>query len=154
MEPREPRRPAVAIVESPIDIPGTIAAVGDPAAGGIDVFIGTTRNHHEGREVLRLEYEAYAPMALEEMRKIAARAMERWPLLGAALVHRIGVVAIGEASVVVACSAPHRAEAFEACRFMIDALKRDVPIWKKEHFADGAAWSGPVPPSPDLSKAP
>lgn len=144
MQTQADQRILVEIGHAPIDTGRMIAGVTDPAAGGIDVFIGTTRNHHRSREVRVLEYEAYAPMAAEELRRIAGEAMMRWPLMKVAVAHRIGRVKIGEASVVVACSAAHRAEAFEACRFIIDALKRDAPIWKKEYFADGEAWVGPA----------
>lgn len=132
----------IEIVTNPIDTESVIRSVGDAGAGGINVFIGTTRDISEGRRVLKLKYEAYEPMALEELRRIADKALERWQLSGVSIVHRVGIVAIGEASVVIAVSAPHRAEAFEACRFIIDTLKEKVPIWKKEVFADGEEWVG------------
>ena len=153
MNPGAGPKPLIKIVDGPIDIGGIVAAVTDPAAGGIDLFIGTTRNHHQGRRVLRLEYEAYVPMALAEMENIAVEAVRRWGLLRAGAVHRNGPVGIGEASVAIACSAAHRAEAFEACRFVIDALKRDVPIWKKEYYADGEAWVGEPEGGPDRGKS-
>jgi len=130
------------IVRSPIDVAALEAAVADPGAGAIATFVGTTRNENSGRRVLRLEYEAYEPMALSEMRKLAEEAVRRWGLLRAAITHRIGVVEIGEASVAIAVSAPHRAEAFSACRFLIDRIKEIVPIWKKEHFEGGEIWVG------------
>ena len=106
-------------------------------AGGIDLFLGTTRRWTQGRETVELEYEAYAPMAIEEMRRIAERASARWPITRAVLHHRTGVVGLKESSVIVGASAPHRASAFEATRFLIDVLKEEVPIWKREVYADG-----------------
>jgi len=131
-----------AIVEDPIDAARVSAAVADPTSGAIVTFIGTTRDHNDGRAVTRLEYEAYPEMALAEMRKIADTARQRWPIAKIAIVHRIGVVPIGEASVVIAVSAAHRAPAFAACHFAIDRLKEVVPIWKKEHFDGGEVWIG------------
>ncbi len=132
----------VRIVFESIDVNEILRSVNDPAGGGTAIFIGTTRDRSEGKDVLSLEYEAYAPMALRMMEDIAAEAKRRWNLCRTAIVHRIGKVGIGEASVVIAVSAPHRREAFEACRFCIDRLKESVPIWKKEWFADGGAWVG------------
>ena len=131
-----------AIVEHPIDAARVSAAVADPTSGATVTFIGTTRDHNDGRPVTRLEYEAYPEMALAEMRKIADTARQRWPIAKVAIVHRIGVVPIGEASVVIAVSAAHRAPAFAACHFAIDRLKEVVPIWKKEHFEGGEVWIG------------
>lgn len=130
------------IVRTPIDLDEILRSVKSPEAGAIDIFIGTTRNHSNGREVLFLEYEAYEPMALKLMEGIIAEAHQRWSVDRIAIVHRVGKVEIGEASVVIAVSAAHRQEAFEACRYTIDSLKRDVPIWKKEVFSDGEAWAG------------
>jgi MoaE-MoaD fusion protein len=130
------------IVERAIDVAAVTAAVADPATGATVTFIGTTRDHHDGRSVTQLEYEAYPEMALAEMRKIGATAMQRWPIAKLAIVHRLGIVPIGEASVVIAASAAHRLAAFEACHFAIDRLKEVVPIWKKEHFQGGALWIG------------
>lgn len=127
-------------------VPGTIdaaaleAAVADGAAGAICVFHGVTRNQHLGRAVTHLEYEAYPAMALPALRAIATEIAERWPGARVAMVHRLGRVLVGEASVVIAVSTPHRAEAFAACRHAIDSLKTQVPIWKKEFWADGSAW--------------
>ncbi len=130
------------IVDQPIDAAAVTAAVRDARAGAIATFIGTTRDHHDGRRVTRLEYEAYPEMALAEMRKIGDTARARWPIERLAIAHRIGVVPVGEASVVIAVSSAHRAAAFDACRFAIDRLKEVVPIWKKEHFDGGAIWIG------------
>jgi molybdopterin synthase catalytic subunit len=131
------------IVQEPIDAGKLIAGVLDPCAGGTAVFIGTTRTPPGERRVEHLVYEAYIPMALGMMRSIAESARARWQLAGVCAVHRIGRVAVGEASIVVAASAAHRVEAFEACRHIVDAVKKDAPIWKKEVFADGEAWVGP-----------
>lgn len=130
------------IVSQPIDVAGVTAAVADPGTGATVTFIGTTRDHNQDRRVIRLEYEAYPEMALAEMRKIGEEAKQRWPIKQVAIVHRIGVVPLGEASVVIAVSAGHRHAAFEASRFAIDRLKEVVPIWKKEHFDGGEVWIG------------
>ena len=144
------------IVSHPIDVAAVSAAAGDPAAGAIVTFVGTTRDHNDGRRVLRLEYEAYPEMAVAEMRKIGDEAGRRWPVERVAIAHRIGVVPIGEASVVIAVSAGHRLAAFEACHFAIDRLKQVVPIWKKEHFEGGEIWIGSQTgaPFPAGEKAP
>ncbi len=125
-----------------IDPARLLAAVGDPAAGASVLFLGTTRDENAGRRVTRLEYEAFASMAVREMRRLARTARRRWPIRRVAMVHRIGVVPVGEASVGIAVSAAHRTEAFEACHWLIDRLKEIVPIWKKEHFRGGAVWIG------------
>jgi molybdopterin synthase catalytic subunit len=130
------------IVTDPIDAAAVTAAVSDPASGAIVTFVGTTRDHNDGRRVTQLEYEAYPEMAIAEMRKIGETAQQRWAIARVAIVHRIGVVPIGEASVVIAVSAGHRRAAFEACHFAIDRLKEVVPIWKKEHFEGGEIWIG------------
>jgi molybdopterin synthase catalytic subunit len=130
------------IVDSVIDAAAVTAAVADPQTGATVTFIGTTRDHNDGRTVTQLEYEAYPEMAVAEMRKIGETAMQRWPIARIAIVHRIGVVPIGEASVVIAVSSAHRVAAFEACHFAIDRLKEVVPIWKKEHFEGGEVWIG------------
>ena len=111
-----------------------------PESGGIDVFIGTVRNATKGKAVLRLEFEAYEKMALAEMEKIAAQAIEKWPVQKLLIHHRTGVLVVGEVPVIIAVSAAHRDAAFEACRYVIDTLKQTVPIWKKEIFEDGEVW--------------
>ncbi len=121
----------VQITRSKIDVNAILEAVTTAESGGIDIFVGTTRNHSNGRQVRLLTYEAYEPMALRIMAALEQEAEAVWPLHRVVVVHRVGDVPIGEASVVTAVSAAHRAEAFEACRFLIDRLKRDVPIWKK-----------------------
>jgi len=104
------------------------------------VFIGTVRNATKGKSVIRLEFEAYEPMALTEMEKIVSHAAEKWPVQKILIHHRVGVLEVGEVPVIIAVSAAHRAAAFDACRFIIDTLKQTVPIWKKEVFEDGEVW--------------
>ena len=130
----------VRLTESMIDVESARAAVSRDEAGAILVFEGVTRNHHDGRSVVRLEYEAYAGMAEAQMSAICADIADRWPGARVAMIHRIGIVAVGEASVVIAVSAPHRDEAYAASRHAIDTLKASVPIWKKEVYADGSVW--------------
>jgi molybdopterin synthase catalytic subunit len=130
------------IVSEAIDVAAVTAAVARPSTGATVTFVGTTRDHNEGRRVTRLEYEAYPEMALTEMRKIGEAAQHRWPIEQVAIVHRIGTVPLGDASVAIAVSAGHRHAAFEACHFVIDRLKEVVPIWKKEHFEGGEIWVG------------
>lgn len=128
------------ITDNAIRIEPLIDAVSDSKAGAIATFIGTTRDHNRGRNVLRLEYEAYNDMAVSEFEKIAGEAAEKWEITKVAISHRIGEVPIGEASVAIAVSAPHRAEAIKACHFAIDRLKVVAPIWKKEYFEGGEVW--------------
>lgn len=130
------------IVSEPIDIPAVIASVGTAGSGAIDVFVGTTRDNSRGRQVTSLEYEAYVPMAMKSMNDIEQETRKRWNVHEINIVHRIGKVAIGEPSVVIAVSSAHRDEAFKACRYLIDRLKEVVPIWKREYYADGTfEWS-------------
>ena len=107
------------------------------AAGGIDLFIGTTRRWTSGRETRILEYDCYLPMALKEINRLVAACTERWPVLRAVVHHRLGDVPVSEISVVIGISAAHRSDAFDSCRWLIDTLKREVPIWKKEIYVDG-----------------
>ena len=132
--------PLIAVAPSPIDLAAIHAYLADPAAGGECVFTGTVRDRNEGRVVSALEFEAYPEMAVAQLAKIAEAMHVRWPLRKVALVHRLGKLPLGEVVVVVGVSAGHRAEAFEACRYGIDTLKRDVPIWKREHFEGGEVW--------------
>ncbi|MGB2868810.1 MAG: molybdenum cofactor biosynthesis protein MoaE [Bacteroidota bacterium] len=132
----------VHITKDPINVAEVVESVTSHESGGIDVFIGTTRNHANDKSVVSLEYEAYEPMALKTMQALVEESRSRWPLDRVAVVHRIGKVPLGEASVVIAVSSAHRNEAFEACRYLIDRLKQEVPIWKKEYYADGTfEWS-------------
>ncbi|MEM9297500.1 MAG: molybdenum cofactor biosynthesis protein MoaE [Bacteroidota bacterium] len=114
--------------------------VADPGAGGSVVFVGTVRNQTKGKVVQRLEFEAYEPMAVKEMQKIADTTMERWNAIKVSFHHRVGVLGIGDIAVIIAVSTPHRKAAFEACQNAIDTLKETVPIWKKEIFEDGEVW--------------
>ena len=108
-----------------------------PGSGGFCVFEGWVRNENEGRSVERLEYEVYAPLAISEGEKVIAEAMQRFPFLAGCCVHRSGLLEIGDCAVWVGVSAPHRDEAFKACRYIIDEIKTRLPIWKKEHYVDG-----------------
>jgi len=110
-----------------------------PESGAVVVFLGIVRNHAEGRGVDSLEYEAYPPMAEKKMTQIADEARTRWALHRIAVVHRVGHLSIGEASISIAVSSAHRKEAFAACEFVMDRVKADVPIWKKEHWSEGGA---------------
>jgi molybdopterin synthase catalytic subunit len=136
----------IQITTNPLDVSHIVAFVSDPRAGGIDVFIGTTREEKrdDGVDLLALDYEAYDEMALKEMHALTARAREKWPIIKLAIVHRRGRVALAEASVIIAVASPHRAESFDACRFLIDSLKANVPIWKKEVWGDkSTSWVDP-----------
>lgn len=128
----------------PIAAAPLCARVGHPAAGAVSLFLGTVRDHSPGRQgVTHLEYEAYPQVAEEMIAAIVAEARERWPLLSVAVEHRVGSLAVGEASVGIAVSSAHRADGLEAVRYLIDELKGRVPLWKKEHWAGGAEWVGP-----------
>ncbi|QIL76679.1 molybdenum cofactor biosynthesis protein MoaE [Hymenobacter sp. HDW8] len=131
----------IKLTDQPIDVAATIAAVEADGAGAVNAFIGTVRNQSTGRPVVRLHYEAYDAMALHQMRLVAEQAQEKWPMLQKiAVVHRKGTLEIGHVAVVIAVSTPHRAESFAACQFIIDTIKKVVPIWKKEEFEDGQVW--------------
>lgn len=136
----QPFRIMIKITEKPIDVQKVIDTASSLGAGAVNVFIGTVRNNANGKNVVWLEYEAYETMAVNEIRKIIDDASHRWPLLGWAVSHRIGTLKPGEVSVVVAVSSPHRRESFEACQYIIDTLKANAPIWKKEVFEDGEEW--------------
>jgi MoaE-MoaD fusion protein len=143
------------LVRDPIDMAGLLRHVRAPEDGAIVTFDGFVRNHSHNRATLYLDYEAYESMALAKMREIGAQLHEKYRIHRVAIVHRLGRVEIGETSVFVAVSAPHRAAAFDACRFAIDTLKRTVPIWKKEYFEDGAIWAnGELPPAPPATPHP
>lgn len=134
--------PAVWLTEAPLSVAEVVERVADPACGAIVVFIGTVRATNEGRTVHYLEYEAYPGMAERQMAAVVREAQERFGVSRVALVHRLGRLAVGEASIIIAVAAPHRAEAFAAARYAIDRVKEIVPIWKKEVFTDGAVWIG------------
>jgi MoaE-MoaD fusion protein len=133
---------ACRLSEGPLDLAAAVAEVADERAGAIATFIGTTRVESRGRTVVRLEYEAYEGMAERVMEDIAATLTERYTVCGVAIHHRVGRVGIGEQSVVIAVSAPHRHEALAACRDAIDTLKETVPLWKKEIYEGGEEWIG------------
>ena len=122
----------VAITERPIDASSILGEMGSRATGGIDIFIGTVRDSNDGKAVESIEYTAYVPMAEEVLRGIEAEIRARWPVESVTLVHRIGLLRVGEISVLTAVGAPHRAESFEACRYAIERVKADLPVWKKE----------------------
>ncbi len=130
----------VAVGDEALDPAAISARVAHRGAGAIATFVGTVRDHHAGKQVSHLEYEAYGPMAARTLKEIANEAAARWELLGVAIEHRVGRLEIGEASVAIAVSSAHRGEAFEALRFVIDELKGRVPIWKRETGADGSFW--------------
>ena len=130
------------IIQVPINTQELADFVADPGAGAMATFVGMTRNTNEGRQVTRLEYECYPGMAEKEMKKIAAEVLQRWPIKKIAMVHRLGRVDIGEASVAIAVSSGHRHAAFEACHYAINQLKETVPIWKKELYEGGELWIG------------
>lgn len=136
MEPRD----VVRMASEPIDTAALLAMARSDACGALACFVGVVRDHHAGRRVHHLEYEAYAPMAEDEMRRIVDEARARWPVESMILVHRTGRLEIGEASVVIVVAAAHRRAALEACDFGIERLKKTVPIWKKEYFDGGEAW--------------
>ncbi|HYW66978.1 MAG TPA: molybdenum cofactor biosynthesis protein MoaE [Candidatus Dormibacteraeota bacterium] len=136
------------LVRSAIDPAALVRHVRAGQDGAIVTFDGFVRQESHGPATKYLEYEAYEPMALAKMREIGSQMHERFAIHGVAMVHRLGRLDIGETSVFIAVSAPHRAAAFDACQFAIDTLKRTVPIWKKEYFQDGAIWAdGEIPPA-------
>ena len=131
------------ITEEPLSADAIARAVSAPAAGGVAVFLGVVRDNTAGRRVVALEYEAHVPMAEAKLKEIGEAVYERWPgVRQVAILHRIGRLQVGEASVAIGVSAAHRQEAFEACQYAIDTVKRIVPIWKREMFEDGSAWVG------------
>jgi molybdopterin synthase catalytic subunit len=130
------------VVDRPLDLAEVVRAVTATTHGGLVTFSGVVREVSKGKRVARLDYEAYVPMAEKKLAAIAAEAQAAWPGLQVAVVHRIGTLLPGELAVVIAVSAPHRKEAFRGCEFVIDRLKQDVPIWKKEHAEDGEVWVG------------
>jgi molybdopterin synthase catalytic subunit len=133
---------AFRLSEEPLDVSAVVAEVADERAGGTAVFIGTTRIQSRGRTVLHLEYEAYEGMAEEVMAELAADLERQYDLCHVAIAHRVGHVGIGDASVVIAVSAPHRGDALAACKDAIDRLKETVPLWKKEVYEGGEEWIG------------
>jgi molybdopterin synthase catalytic subunit len=138
----------IELLATPIDVKSAVEFVSAPQAGGIDVFLGTTRAETsvEGKALVMLDYEAYASMAVKQMSDLAARARQQWPdIARIAILHRTGRVELGKASVIIAVSTPHRADAFAACRWLIDTLKSDAAIWKREVWDDGSGtWVHPT----------
>lgn len=143
----------VELTRAPIAGQEVTARLKAPGDGALVVFDGIVRNHSGDRETLYLDYEAYEPMAVRAMREIAAEVHSLFPIDRVALVHRVGRLHIGETSVLIAVSAPHRAAAFDACRHAIERLKRAVPIWKKEYFSDGSIWVEGYRPDPTAEPA-
>jgi molybdopterin synthase catalytic subunit len=136
---RVSERASIHVTAEPLSVDDVLAAVADPGAGGTCVFVGTVRDHSDAGDVTGLRYEAWDELAVKRLEELAGEMLQKWPLRKVAIHHRTGDLAIGEASVVIACSAPHRADAFEACRHGIERLKQDVPIWKKEALVTGEA---------------
>jgi molybdopterin synthase catalytic subunit len=134
----------VEITNEPIDTDALLQNVASNNAGAVVLFLGTTREFTDGRRTASLDYECYGEMARDQLAELEAEARRRWPLTGCAIVHRVGHLPIGEASVAVAVSTPHRQDAFSAGQWLIDSLKKVVPIWKKENWADGSSqWVHP-----------
>ena len=133
---------AVSLHDQPLSVDQVLAEVRHPGAGAVAIFLGTVRDHNDGRAVTLLEYEAYRPMAVEEMERIARDTEAAFPGTRCAIAHRVGALEVGAVAVVCAASAPHRPEAFAACRRLIDDVKSHVPIWKREHGPDGPYWIG------------
>jgi molybdopterin converting factor subunit 1 len=153
--PRQPagRRRYALLVREAIDTARTLAGLKRGEDGAALVFEGVVRNQTRGRKTLYLDYEAYEEMALEKMESLADQAVQRFQIRDVAVIHRLGRLEIGETSVLIAVASAHRAAAFEACRWLIDTLKRTVPIWKKEHFEDGAIWADGEPFPAEIPRA-
>ena len=132
----------IILTDKPLDPQAITETVQHPANGAVVTFLGTTRDHSDGRAVRYLEYEAYAPMAERELGTIVADVQQRWGIQYLAIAHRFGRLEIGEVSLVVAVGSEHRAEGFAACLYVVDRIKETVPIWKKEVFEDGEVWVG------------
>jgi molybdopterin synthase catalytic subunit len=132
--------PLIQLTREPLDRDRLVAAVSHPSAGGIVVFEGVVRDNARGKQVRYLEYDVYEEMAREQIHKIIAEARQHWGVERIAVAHRFGRLEIGEASVIIVVASPHRAEAFDACRYIIDTLKATVPIWKKEVATNGEEW--------------
>jgi molybdopterin synthase catalytic subunit len=135
----------VEIVEGPIAAEGIVAGLKAGGDGAVCVFDGIVRDNTRGRQTLYLDYEAYREMALEQMQRLAAEAVEKFGVRDVSVVHRLGRLMVGETSVLIVVASAHRGAAFDACRWLIDTLKKTVPIWKKETFADGVVWADGEP---------
>lgn len=135
----------IQIVSEPVNPQALLDSVASDLAGAVVLFVGTTRQLTDGRETIQLSYDCYQPMALKKMHQLAEQAIQNWNLTGCSIVHRIGAVPVGEASVVIATSSAHRPPALRANEWLIDELKRQVPIWKQEWYSDGTTeWVHPV----------
>jgi len=143
--PARPMRGEVRILREPIPTSAVLAALKRPEDGAAVIFEGVVRDNSCGRRTLYLDYEAYEPMALQQMKELAEKACQRFGVAGVSIMHRLGRLQIGETSLLVVVASAHRAAAFEACRWIIDTLKKTVPIWKKEYFEDGAVWADGEP---------
>jgi MoaE-MoaD fusion protein len=142
--------PHISLVRQRIDAHTTVTSLERPEDGALVIFDGMVRNNTRGRRTLYLVYEAYEDMALAQMRILALRALGDFTVRDVAIVHRLGRLEVGETSVLIAVASAHRAAAFDACRWLIDTLKKTVPIWKKEHFEDGAVWADGEPFPPEI----
>jgi molybdopterin synthase catalytic subunit len=130
------------LTDAPIDTAALVRGVMRPSDGAYVLFDGVVRNHHEGHAVESILYEAYRPMAEKEIDKIVTITSDQYPAVAIAVLHRLGNLRVGESSIAIVCASPHRAEAFAACRMLIDRIKETVPIWKKERGPDGEEWVG------------
>jgi molybdopterin synthase catalytic subunit len=144
----------VEIIEASIDADAIVSSMKEGSDGAVCVFDGIVRDNTRGRPTLYLDYEAYSEMALEQMRRLATEAVENFGVRDVAVVHRLGRLAVGETSVLIVVASAHRAAAFDACRWLIDTLKKTVPIWKRETFADGAVWADGEPFPEQLAARP
>src|SRR5258705_14008112 len=141
--------PQVAVTSAALDADALVALVGAQGDGAVVTFAGLVRDHNQGRHVQFLEYEAYEPLAVRALQRIVDEAKQLWPSARLAAHHRIGRLEIGEVSIVIAAASPHRADAFAACRYMIERVKQIVPIWKREHFDGGDVWLEGATADPD-----
>ncbi len=140
----------VEIVRAPIDMAAIAASVRAPEDGAVALFDGVVRNNTRGRKTLYLDYEAYEELALKQMNELSEKALSKFAVRDVRIVHRIGRLEIGDSSVFIAVASAHRAAAFDACRWLIDTLKKTVPIYKKEYFEDGAVWADGDPFPPEI----
>ncbi len=146
-------QPRTIITHEKIEVQGTVESIKRGEDGATVVFEGIVRNQTRGRKTLYLDYEAYQEMALPQMEGLVSKALQEFQIRDAAIIHRLGRIEIGETSVLIVVSSAHRAAAFDACRWLIDTLKRTVPIWKKEYFEDGAVWADGDPFPPEIARA-
>jgi molybdopterin converting factor subunit 1 len=151
--PGPERRRYASIIRAPIDTQSVLNTLKHPEDGAAVVFEGVVRNQTRGRRTIYLDYEAYEEMALQQIEALAEQALKQFAIRDVAMVHRLGRLDIGETSVLIVVASAHRAAAFDACRWLIDTLKRTVPIWKKEYFEDGAVWADGEPFPPEIPRA-